>query len=79
MIKKIYEMTSQEITDFINNLLPVKKIEKDTFGEVFTNPVLINKLLDLFPSIIWNDPFKKWLDHGEFKCQVQHDDKLVAK
>lgn len=62
MIKKIYEMTSQEITDFINNLLPVKKIEKDTFGEVFTNPVLINKLLDLFPSIIWNDPFKKWLD-----------------
>ena len=62
MTKKIYQMTIGEINEFIDNLLPVKKYEKDKFGEVFTPPTLINKILDLFPPTIWSEPDKKWLD-----------------
>jgi hypothetical protein len=62
MTKKIYQMTMEEIDQFITNLLPVKKFEKDKFGEVFTHPKLINKILDLFPTNIWHNPYKKWLD-----------------
>jgi hypothetical protein len=62
MTKKIYKMTMEEINTFITSLLPVKKFEKDKFGEVFTHPTLINNILDLFPKNIWSDPFKKWLD-----------------
>jgi hypothetical protein len=62
MIKKIYQMTMEEINQFITELLPIKKFEKDNFGEVFTHPTLINKILDLFPNHIWSDPLKKWLD-----------------
>lgn len=62
MTKKIYQMNIEEINQFINTLLPVKKNEKDKFGEVFTHPTLINQILDLFPKHIWSDPFKKWLD-----------------
>ena len=62
MTKKIYQMTIDEINEFIDNLLPVKKYEKDKFGEVFTPPPLINKILDLFPPTIWSDPLKKWFD-----------------
>ena len=47
--KKIYEMNNEEIDTFIKQHLPVKKIEKDKYGEVFTDPELINKMLDLFP------------------------------
>jgi hypothetical protein len=62
MTKKIYQMTINEINDYIDELLPVKKYEKDKFGEVFTPPILINKVLELFPKDIWSNPFKKWLD-----------------
>jgi hypothetical protein len=62
MTKKLYQMNIDEINDFIINLLPVKKYEKDKFGEVFTPPIFINKILNLFPSDIWNNPYKKWLD-----------------
>jgi len=62
MTKKIYELTKEEIDEFIQKLLPVKKIEKDKYGEVFTNPQLINKLLDLFPNSVWSNPELRWLD-----------------
>lgn len=60
--KKIYEMNDAEITEFIKEQLPVKKIEKNKYGEVFTDPVLINKMLDLFPKSVWANPKSKWLD-----------------
>jgi len=60
--KKIYEMNDAEINEFIKEQLPVKKLEKDKYGEVFTDPVLINKMLDLFPKSIWSNPASKWLD-----------------
>ena len=60
--KKIYEMNDVEIDEFIKEQLPVKKLEKDKYGEVFTSPVLINKMLDLFPKSIWSNSESKWLD-----------------
>jgi len=62
MTKKIYELTNEELDVFMHSLLPVKKIEKDKFGEVFTNPELIQQLLDLFPNKVWYNPHLKWLD-----------------
>ena len=61
-IKKIYEMSEEDINEFIKKQLPIKKLEKDKYGEVFTNPILINKMLDLFPKNIWSNPKLKWLD-----------------
>ncbi len=60
--KKIYEMNDTEIDEFIQEQIPVKKLEKDKYGEVFTNPLLINKMLDLFPKSTWSNPKSKWLD-----------------
>jgi len=62
MTKKIYEMNDEEINKFIQKHLPVKTLEKDKYGEVFTSPVLINKMLDLFPKNVWTNPNLKWLD-----------------
>lgn len=58
----IYEMDEEKITGFIEKHLPIKKIEKDKYGEVFTSPVLINKMLDLFPKNIWTNHKLSWLD-----------------
>lgn len=62
MIKKIHELTNEEINNYIEKLLPIKKIEKDKYGEVFTDPKLINKILDLFPISVFKNPNFKWLD-----------------
>jgi len=62
MTKKIYEMNENEIDEFIQKHLPVKKAEKDKYGEVFTHPILINKMLDLFPPRVYENPELRWLD-----------------
>ncbi len=61
-VKKIYEMTENEIDEFMKEYLPTKKLEKDKYGEVFTSPVLINKMLDLFPKTVWTNSKLTWLD-----------------
>jgi len=61
-VKKIYEMNEHEIDIFMKEQLPTKKIEKDKYGEVFTSPVLINKMLDLFPQSVWSNSKLTWLD-----------------
>ena len=61
-VKKIYEMTEEEINNFIEEHLPLKKFEKEKYGEVFTSPVLINKMLDLFPKSVWSNHKLTWLD-----------------
>ncbi len=61
-VKKIYEMDGGEINEFIEKHMPIKKIEKDKYGEVFTSSILINKLLDLFPKNVWSNSKLKWLD-----------------
>lgn len=61
-IKKINEMNNEEIKEFIEQNLPVKLEEKKKYGEVFTSPLLIDKMLDLFPKNVWSNPHLKWLD-----------------
>jgi hypothetical protein len=58
----IDEMNEEEIKIFIEKHIPVKKKEKDTYGEVFTSPILINKMLDLFPKNVWTNQKLLWLD-----------------
>ena len=62
MNKHIYELTNEEIDEYIKTNLPIKKLEKEKYGEVFTQPELINKLLDLYPKRIWSNPNIKWLE-----------------
>ena len=61
-IKKIYKMTENQIDDYIKQLIPIKKLEKDKYAEVFTSPLLINKMLDLFPNHVWSNSKLTWLD-----------------
>jgi type I restriction-modification system DNA methylase subunit len=61
-IKKIYKMTKDQIDDYMKLLIPIKKLEKDKYAEVFTSPLLINKMLDLFPNNVWSNSKLKWLD-----------------
>jgi hypothetical protein len=60
--KNIYDMNKEEIYDFIEKQLPIKTVEKNKYGEVFTSPILINKMLDLFPPRVWSASNMKWLD-----------------
>lgn len=60
--KKLEEMNEEEIKHFIEQQIPIKSLEKNKYGEVFTSPILINKLLDLFPKSVWTNPNLKWLD-----------------
>lgn len=61
-LKKIVEMNQNEIDEFMKEQLPVKKLEKNKYGEVFTSPILINKMLDLFPESVWSNFKLTWLD-----------------
>jgi len=60
--KKIYEMSEEDINEFMKEQLPIKKLEKDKYGEVFTSHILINKMLDLFPKNVWSNFKLTWLD-----------------
>jgi len=60
--KLIYNMTADEIHDKIEEYLPVRQVEKDKFGEVFTPMSLINEMLDKLPKSVWKNPVLKWLD-----------------
>jgi hypothetical protein len=43
-------------------MMSKKKNTKDTFGEVFTPPPLIQELLDHLPKRVWTDSTLQWLD-----------------
>ena len=60
--KLIKNMESADIRKLIEDYLPVRKIEKDKFGEVFTPVVLINEILDQLPPSVWKDKNLKWLE-----------------
>ena len=61
-VTNIYDMEEKDIYEFIEKQLPIKKLEKDKYGEVFTSPLLINKMLNLFSPEVWTKPEFKWLD-----------------
>jgi hypothetical protein len=58
----ITDKTLEEMEEFMNNNLTIKVFEKKAFGEVFTPPPLINKMLDSLPEDIYCNPSLKWLD-----------------
>jgi len=60
--KHIKDMTSENIIEKIEELLPVRMREKGKFGEVFTPPSLINEMLDKLPKSVWSNKDLKWLD-----------------
>lgn len=62
MNKYIYELSYGEINEYIKTNLPIKRLEKDKYGEVFTPPELIDKILDLYPKQIWSNPDITWLE-----------------
>lgn len=55
-------LTPEKVQQYIEEFLPVRKEEKDKFGEVFTPQSLINEMLDKLPKNVWSDPTLKWLD-----------------
>ena len=50
------------IQEIIQKYLPVRKKEKDKYGEVFTPPELINEILDNLNPLVWRDSTLKWLE-----------------
>jgi hypothetical protein len=60
---KIYNITEPEkLLEYIHaNLAPNTK-EKQERGEVFTNPKLIEEMMDKLPADVWSNPDLKWLD-----------------
>ena len=58
----IYDKTPEEIDEIIREYLPVKIIEKDKYGEVFTPPSLIREMLGKLPESVWKNKDLKWLD-----------------
>jgi len=58
----ISTMKYDDLINKIEEYLPVRKNEKEKFGEVFTPPLLINELLDNLPKDVWSNPTLKWLD-----------------
>ncbi len=55
-------MNLEEIKKLMLDELPVKTYEKNIFGEVFTNPDLIEDMLDKLPKNVWSNPDLKWLE-----------------
>jgi len=60
--KIIKNMDSAEIQKMIEEYLPVRKIEKDKYGEVFTPLELIDEILNQLPPTIWKKKELKWLE-----------------
>lgn len=58
----IFHMTLEEIQSKIEEYLPVRKEEKDKFGEVFTPIDLINEMMENLSPIVWQNPSLIWLD-----------------
>lgn len=58
----IYDMDTINIQDKIEQYLPVRKIEKELYGEVFTPQSLIEEMLGKLPKSVWSNPDLKWLD-----------------
>ena len=52
----------QEMQEFIQEHLTIKVFEKKKWGEVFTPPLMIDKMLDSLPEDIYSNPDLKWFD-----------------
>lgn len=52
----------EDIKEYIEQNLILRKAEKDKYGEVLTPVNLIDEILDEFPEEIWKNKELKWLD-----------------
>ena len=52
----------KELLELIDSCLRPKQLEKQKFGEVFTPMHIVNEMLDILPSHVWNNKHLKWLD-----------------
>ena len=55
-------MEDSDIYAIIESNLPLNYEKKSQNGEVFTPVSLIEMMYDKFPSSVWSDPRRKWLD-----------------
>ena len=58
----LYELNDSDVENIINKYLVVRGEEKDKYGEVFTPRKLIDKMLNLLPLGVFEDPHLKWLE-----------------
>ena len=58
--KHISNLCYNDIEKMMNKTVRIK--EKENYGEVFTNPILINEMLDTLPKAVWSNPNLIWLD-----------------
>lgn len=58
--KHISALSYNDIEKMMNKTVRIK--EKEDYGEVFTNPILINEMLDTLPKAVWSNPDLIWLD-----------------
>jgi hypothetical protein len=63
MIKN-YKLEDIEKNEIINDMQKTTRENKDLYGEVFTPFNLINKILNLIPEKVFENPSLKWLDPG---------------
>lgn len=61
-MKMSIQMKKEDMMQILKEKLTIDKTRKNTLGEVFTDPELIEKMLDLFPKHIWSNPTLVWLD-----------------
>lgn len=52
----------EKIIERFRKYIPVGKVEKKSFGEVFTPFTLVNEMLDTLPIEVWSNPNLKWAD-----------------
>ena len=58
----IYDLNSDEIYNLLHKYLDIRVTEKNKYGEVFTPPALIEKMLNELPVSVFKNPELKWLD-----------------
>ena len=58
---KFYQ-TKNLVLSYINKNIKPDEKNKELLGEVFTPMNWVEKMLDMIPIGVWNDPNKKWLD-----------------
>lgn len=55
-------MNNKYLLDTITNLLPIKELQSKSNGEVFTDPIIIEEMLDKLPIHLFKNKDLKWFD-----------------
>ena len=52
----------KELLELINECLKPKQVEKQKYGEVFTQMNIVDEMLDKLPQEVWTNKKLKWFD-----------------